>query len=178
MNRETLRELAECQAAGKTDPATTQADRESAMPALRPQFQPSTLRVPPPPALLALKTGSDCAHVLPSNWSGNYCPTCALTLILPIEFSLVTEREMERDAWQRAHALTQQAWQTATAARCGYANFSPTKIPAAHAAARIAANEESVRTAQARCRRTTQLPEEHPHKALFLDLAEQTRAIM
>ena len=151
------------------------------MPALRPQFQPSTLRVAPPPALPALKTGSDCAHVLPSNWPGNYCPTCALALILPIEFSLVPEKEVERAAWQRAHALTQQAWQTATAARCGYANFSPAEIAQAYTAARIswiAAAEESVRTAQARYRRTAQLPEEHPHKALFLELAEQTRAIM
>ena len=102
-------------------------------------------------------------------------------MILHIEFSLAPEKEVERAAWLKAHALTQQAWQTATAARCGYANFSPAEIAAAHTAARaarIAASQESVRTAQARCRRTTQLPEQHPHKALFLELAEQTREVM
>ena len=151
------------------------------MPALQPQFQPSTLRVPPPPVLPALKTGPGCAHALPDNWPGGCCSACALAWILHIEFTFTPEKERERAAWLKAHALTQQAWQTATATCCGYANLSPKEIAAAHTAARtarIAATAESVRTAQARCRRTMQLPEEHPHKALFLELAEESQEVM
>lgn len=148
------------------------------MPALKPQFQLQPARVPPPRPLPVLNHCDRCARPLPANWPGSCCSACALALILRIEFSLAPEKEVERAAWLKAHALTQQAWQTATAARCGYANLSPTEIAAAHTAARIAVTEESVRTAQAHYRRTTQLPEEHPHKALFLELAEQTRAIM
>ena len=80
-------------------------------------------------------------------------------MILHIELSLSPEKEVERAAWLKAHALTQRAWQTATAARCGYANFSPAEIIQAHTTTRIAgiaAGQESVRTAQARsCRRNT-----------------------
>ena len=151
------------------------------MPALQPQFQSSALRLPPPPALPALKTGPGCAHSLAADWPGTYCPACALDLIQHIECRLDPEKAAERAAWLKAHDLTAQARRSATAARYGYADFYPaklTKMETAAKAARIAATERSVQTARARCRRTAHLPDDHQHKSFFVQRAEQTQVIM